>query len=250
MFFDIIGSGSKGNATLVFSSKTTLLIDMGLPLERLEVELKRFDKSIKDIDGIFITHNHSDHLRSIKAFSPKKMYALNGTLAGSLSNVIECYSPIVIGDIKVTAFPTSHDATNPCGYMFESENEKLVYMTDTGVYLSKNTSVIANPTYLIIESNHDIQMLLHTNRPMELIQRIMSDYGHLCNEDSAFATLEIIGENTKEIVLAHLSEEANDPDHALEAYKKIFSYQGVDISKYDLKCANQWTPLIGGNYEH
>ena len=249
MFFDIIGSGSKGNATLVFSKKTTLLIDMGLSLERLEDELAKFDKVIKNIDGVLITHNHTDHLRSIKAFSPKKIYALERTVPGSLSNVINLFEPFEIGDIKITAFLTSHDALNPCGYMLEADNERLVYMTDTGVYLSKNTPYIKDPTYLIIESNHDIRMLLHTNRPMDLIQRIMSEVGHLCNEDSAFATLEIIGDNTKEIVLAHLSEEANAPEVALSAYEKIFAYKGVDISRFKVRCANQWEPLIGGDYD-
>ena len=250
MFFDIIGSGSKGNATLVFSNKTTLLIDIGLPLEKVKEELSKFNKTIKDIDGILITHDHSDHYRSLKSFSPKKMYALEGTIPGSLSNVAKELTSFMIGDIKITPFPTSHDATNPCGYMLENEGEKLVYMTDTGVYLSSSTSLIKNPTYLIIESNHDIQMLLHTNRPLVLIQRIMSDHGHLCNEDSAFATLEIIGDNTKEIILAHLSEEANDPEVALSAYKKIFAYKHINIDKYKVRCANQWVPLIGGNYDN
>ena len=249
MFFDIIGSGSKGNGTLIFSPKTTLLIDMGVPLERLEEELHRFNKEVKDIDGVLITHNHTDHIKGIKAFSPKKIYSLEGTVPGSLSNVVELNKSFNVGDFKITAFQTSHDAINPCGYVIECENEKLVYMTDTGCYLSNNTPLLKNPTYLIIESNHDIQMLLHTNRPMELIQRIMSEYGHLCNEDSAFATLEIIGENTKEIVLAHISEEANTPELALKAYEKIFDFKGVDISKYKVRVANQWTPLIGGNYD-
>ncbi len=247
MFFDIVGSGSKGNATLVFTDNATILIDMGLPLVRVEEELKRFNKTIKDIDAILITHNHADHYRSIKSFSPKKMYSLEGTIPGSLSNVIELNTPFNIKDASITAFKTSHDAINPCGYVITSGNEKLVYMTDTGVYLSINTPLLKNPTYLIIESNHDIQLLLHTNRPMELIQRIMSPFGHLCNEDSAFAALEIIGENTKEIVLAHISEEANTPETALKAYNTIFSYKGVDISKYKVRCAPQWTYMIGGD---
>ena len=78
---------------------------------------------------------------------------------------------------------------------------------------------------------------------------LIGQVGHLCNEDSAFAALEIIGEHTKQIILAHISEEANTPETALEAYKKIFAYKGVDISKYDVKCAPQWEPLIGGNYD-
>lgn len=250
MFFDVINSGSKGNATLVFTNKATILIDAGIPIVTIEDELKRFNKKVSDIDAILITHNHTDHIRNIKSFSPKKIYALEKTVPGSLSNVISLRKPFELLDCTITAFATSHDAINPCGYMIESDGERLVYMTDTGTYLSNNTPLIKNPDYLIIESNHDIQMLLHTNRPMELIHRILSDYGHLCNEDSAFATLDIIGDKTKQIILAHLSEEANAPEVALEAYKKVFEYAHVDINKYDVRCANQHIPTIGGNYEH
>ena len=250
MFFDIVGSGSKGNATLVFSSKTTLLIDMGLPLERVEAELHRFNKNIKDVDALLVTHNHADHYRGLKAISPKKIYALEGTVPGSLSNVIDVFKPFTIGDIKITAFPTSHDATNPCGYMLEADNEKLVYMTDTGAFLEDNLPLVKNPTYLIIESNHDIKMLLHTNRPFELKNRILSEYGHLCNEDSAIAAISIIGDNTKEITLAHLSEEANTPETALEAYDKIFNHFHINKDKYIIRCANQWTSLSGGDLPH
>lgn len=250
MFFDVINSGSKGNATLVFTDRATILIDAGIAVSSIEEELDKYNKTIKDIDAILITHNHTDHIRSIKSFSPKKIYALEKTVPGSLSNVIKPKESFEILDVKITPFPTSHDAINPCGYMIENKTDKLVYMTDTGTYLSSNTPLIKNPDYLIIESNHDIQMLLHTHRPMELIQRILSDYGHLCNEDSAFATLEIIGDKTKEIVLTHLSEEANTPEAALKAYDKVFKYAHVDINKYQIRCANQWTPLIGGDYEH
>ena len=250
MFFDVINSGSKGNATVVFTKKATILIDAGIPSCTIEEELNKFNKSLKDIDVVLVTHNHTDHIRNIKAFSPKKIYALDRTIPGSLSNVLKVNTPINLFDVTVTAFPTSHDALNPCGFVLESEDEKLVYMTDTGVYLSNNTPLLKNPDYLIIESNHDIQMLLHTNRPMELIQRIMSDFGHLCNEDSAFAALEIIGDKTKEIILAHLSEEANTPELALKAYAKVFKYANKDIKKYNVRCANQHIPLIGGRYEN
>lgn len=249
MFFDIVASGSKGNATLVFSHNTIILIDIGIPLVRIKEELTKFNKDIKDIDALIVTHDHADHYRELKAFSPKKQYALLGTLPSSLSNVVDMYEPFYINNVKITPFATSHDATNPCGYMLEDDEERLVYMTDTGKYISSNTKYIKNPDYLIIESNHDIKKLLLTNRPMVLKERIMSIYGHLCNEDSAFATLEIIGDKTKEIVLAHLSEEANTPELALNAYEKTFKYAHVDINKYKVRCANQWTSLIGGRYE-
>lgn len=250
MFFDVIASGSKGNATLIFTSKGIFLIDLGISQKQLESELKLFDKSIDDIVALLITHNHTDHVKGLKAISPKKQYALEGTLAGSLKNVLEEGEIVDISGIKVTPFLVSHDAINPCGYMIEDEDEKLVYMTDTGKYLSRNTPLIKNPTYLIIESNHDIKMELKSARPMELKQRIMSDLGHLCNEDSAFAALEIIGPNTKEIILAHLSEEANTEEKALEAYQKVFRYAHKDVNRYNLRCAKQYEHTLGGHYEN
>lgn len=247
MYFYIIASGSKGNATLIKHHDTLILIDLGITLVRLKEALTSIHAELKDIDAAIFTHEHSDHLNGLKSLSPKKMYALKGTLPSSLSNVVNKYEPFYIKEIKITPFPTSHDASNPCGYILEADNEKLVYMTDTGVFLEETLPYVNNPNYLIIESNHDIQMEMRTNRSFRLKQRILSDVGHLCNEDSAFASLEIIGDKTKEIVLAHLSEEANTPSVALEAYQKVFSYKGVDISKYKVRCASQYEPLIGGN---
>ena len=249
MFFDVIASGSKGNATLVFTKENIFLIDLGIPAKELEKELEIFNKTTKDIDALFITHNHADHYRGLKTVSPKKQYALYGTLPTSLSNVIEEGKTMEINGVRITPFMVSHDAVNPCGYVFEDEDEKLVYMTDTGKFLTRNLPLIKNPDYLIIESNHDIQMLLRTNRPMEVKQRIMSDVGHLCNEDSAFACLEIIGNRTKEIILAHLSEEANTPELALAAYEKVFRYAHKDINRYKVRCAKQWEHTIGGHHE-
>ena len=246
MYFHIIASGSKGNATIVANNKTRILIDMGISLCRLEEGLAEINLKLDDIDAAFFTHNHTDHIGGIKFLSRKKMYALEGTLPTSLSNVVELNIPVMIKDIEVTPFKTSHDATNPCGYLFKSNGKSLVYMTDTGVFLDENLPLIQNPDYLIIESNHDISMLLKTNRPFELKERIMSDHGHLCNEDSAIAAISIIGDNTKEIVLAHISEEANTPEVAIEAWKRIFGHFGKRFDKYNIRVANQWTSLTGG----
>ena len=250
MYFHIIASGSKGNATVVVSGNTVLLIDMGITLSRLEEGLGEINLSKKDITGALFTHNHTDHISGIKFLSPKIMYALEGTLPSSLSNVVCLNKPFNIGDFVITPIETSHDATNPCAYLIKDKDSSLFYMTDTGVFLEETLPLIKNPTYLIIESNHDIKMLLHTDRPFDLKNRIMSDHGHLCNEDSAIAAISIIGENTKEIVLAHLSEEANTPEVAIEAYQKIFKHFGVSIDKYKVRCANQWVSLTGGDYEN
>ena len=250
MYFNIIASGSKGNATIVVSNKTVLLIDMGITLTRLEEGLSEINLTVNDITGALFTHDHTDHIGGLKFISPKIMYALEGTLPSSLSNVVNVNQPFVIGDFEITPVETSHDATNPCAYLIKDKEESLFYMTDTGVFLEECLPLVKNPTYLIIESNHDIRMLLNTNRPFELKNRIMSDHGHLCNEDSAIAAISIIGKNTKEIVLAHLSEEANTPEVALEAYQKIFKHFGVNINNYKVRTAWQRQSLTGGNYPH
>ena len=235
MKFNIIASGSKGNATIVRYKDTTILIDMGISLQRLKEGLNEFNLDVKDIQGAVFTHNHSDHYNGLKFLSPSIQYALEGTLPSSLSNVIELYKPFTIGEIKITAIPTSHDATNPCGFIFECGDEKLTYVTDTGYFPEESKGLAKNPTYLILESNHDIRMLLNTNRTYELKARIMSEVGHLCNEDSAIAACELIGDRTKEIYLAHLSEEANTPETALSAYMKIFKHFNINIDNYVVK---------------
>lgn len=246
MYFHIIASGSKGNACVVIYKQTSILIDMGVSFERLKEGLAEIDLKPENLSAAIFTHDHSDHIKSIKFLSPKIMYGLKGTLP-SLANEVKLFKPFNIQEFTITPIKVSHDATNPCGYLLQAGNESLVYMTDTGFFCEDNLPIIKNPTYLIIESNHDIQMLLKTNRTYELKTRILSEVGHLCNEDSAIAACEIIGDNTKEIVLAHLSEEANTPEMALEAYKKIFKHFNIPFEKYNIRCANQWTSLTGGN---
>lgn len=248
MHFNIISSGSKGNATVVVYKDTSILIDMGVSFERLNKGLEELGLKFEDLSGAIFTHDHTDHIGGIKFLSPKMMYGLKGTLP-SLANVVYINEPFAIGDFVIIPFPTSHDATNPCGYFLKAGDETMVYMTDTGCFIEDNLKLIKNPTYLIIESNHDIKMLLNTNRTYELKQRILSDVGHLCNEDSAIATCEIIGNDTKEIVLAHLSEEANTPEVAIDAYKKIFKHFNIDWDKYLIRCANQHQSLLGGNLD-
>ena len=113
MYFHIIASGSKGNATIVVSNKTVLLIDMGITLKRLEEGLSEINLKKNDIMGALFTHDHTDHISGIKFLSPKIMYALEGTLPSSLSNVVLLNKHFKIGDFEITPIETSHDFTNP-----------------------------------------------------------------------------------------------------------------------------------------
>lgn len=246
MHFNIISSGSKGNTSVVIYKNTAILIDMGVSFERLKNGLEEVGLKPEQLTAALFTHDHTDHISGLRFLSPSIMYGLKGTLP-SLANIIDLFVPFKIGDFTITPIKTSHDAKNPCGFFLQAGDESLVYMTDTGCFLEENLNIIKNPTYLIIESNHDIQMLLKTNRTYALKQRILSDVGHLCNEDSAIAACQIVGDKTKEIILAHLSEEANTPELALEAYHKIFRHFGINLDKYNVRCAHQHHSLIGGS---
>lgn len=248
MYFNIIASGSKGNATLICQNNTLILIDMGVTLTCLKDGLSKINKTLDDIDACFFTHDHSDHISGVQFLKNNRLYCLKGTLKCQ-HNDLELGQKIKIKNLYVTPIKTSHDAINPCGYIVESDAEKLVYITDTGFINEESLNKAKNPTYLILESNHDIKMLMASKRSLALKRRILSEVGHLCNEDSAIYACSLIGDKTKEIVLAHLSEECNTPEVALNAYKNIFDYYHVDFNKYLIKTAWQYKHTLGGNYE-
>ena len=248
MYFNICASGSKGNATLVGNDKTLILIDMGVSLQTLKDGLNEINKDIKDIQGVLITHEHSDHVKGMKYLSDRRFYACRDTLDGNYLPV-EKFKPFYVGTFKITPIRTVHDANNPCGYIIEDEKEKLVYITDTGFVPDLSREYAYNPTYLIIEANHDLIMLYNSKRSALLKERIVSDEGHMCNEDSAIFASDIYGPKTKEIVLAHLSEECNTPEKAEYAYRTMFKKLRCGLSNVKLRCAKQHSTLLGGDYE-
>ena len=246
MRFYILASGSKGNATLLEHDNRVLLIDMGITLSRLKEELGHIGYRFDDIEAVLFTHEHSDHASGAKFFKEEKLYATEGTFGGTKYNIIKPYEKLSLIGLEITPLSTSHDAYAPIGFLFENNPERLVYMTDTGFISEKNLEVMRNADYYIIESNHNIKMLLRTNRPADLKQRILSDVGHLSNEDSALYISEVIGERTKEVILAHLSEEANNDQTALEAYNRILKKRFVNLDKIHIRCAKQWSMIQGG----
>jgi phosphoribosyl 1,2-cyclic phosphodiesterase len=246
MRFYIIASGSKGNATLLEHDGRVLLIDMGITLTRLKNELESIGHNIEDIEAVLFTHEHSDHASGARFFNEEIMYATEGTLGGKKHHILQPYEKIKIIGLDVTPLATSHDAFAPIGFLFENTIERLVYMTDTGYISEKNLEVMRNADYYIIESNHNIKMLLQTNRPADLKQRILSDFGHLSNEDSALYMSELIGDKTKEVVLAHISEEANNSEIALSTYLRILRKRFIDVDRVYIHCAKQWMTIQGG----
>ena len=244
--FVVVGSGSKGNATLLFDEETLIQIDMGLPMRRITAALESIKKNKSDLQGILITHEHTDHIKNLSMYKGKvPIYASKGTIDYFDHEVVP-FDSFEIGTLSVIPFMTSHDAANPVGYVVISGKTKLVYLTDSGYIPEESLDYLKDADYYIMESNHDLKMLMKSNRPAILKRRIKGDEGHLSNVDSAIYLSELVGPKTKEIYLAHLSEECNLPELALEAYRKTFKKKEVP---YDINiiCLKQNEAVRGGD---
>ena len=235
----VIRSGSRGNATLLDANGHLFLIDMGITLKLLKEGLSLMDRNMFDIEALFLTHEHSDHTAGIRYLPPCPIYTTKGTYDSENVEEVIPYHEFNVGNLKVTPFSTSHDANNPIGFIFECENEKLVYMTDSGFIPDSTLSLMENADYYIFESNHDVKMLMESGRSMRTIERIASDFGHLSNKDSAMYLSNLIGPKTKEIILAHLSLDCNTEDKALLTHLKQYTKKHIDVANIYIHCASQ-----------
>lgn len=218
----VLSSGSKGNTTLVLTENTKILIDCGNTCKYICNKLESINVNPKDIDAILITHTHKDHIGGLKVFVNKyntKVY-LTEKMQPELQYVENYYlineNNFKIKDISVDVIKTSHDASDSQGFIFSKNDKSAVYITDTGYINIKYHEMLKNRNLYIFESNHDIEMLNNSNYPFHLRKRILSDKGHLSNYDSAKYLSDFIGEKTKYVLLAHLSEENNTYELAYE----------------------------------
>ncbi len=257
MRFIVLASGSGGNATYLEIGSKKFLIDIGISLRQIQSRLEQKNKKLDQLDGIFITHEHTDHVNGLvsaaKKFKPR-IYMTEGTyknlsrviltgLDSSLVEIVNFEEFIMIDGFTVRPFMTYHDALEPCGYKFTESGKNLVYMTDSGYFPQKQFDIIANADAYIIESNHEPELLLESDRPWLLKKRILDDQGHLSNEDSANLMIKVLGANTKTICLAHLSQECNTPEVALQVYQRVFEEQGLIHHDYRIICAMQDQPI-------
>ena len=237
----VIASGSKGNCSIILLKNINLIIDIGISYKKLTEELDKLNLNINDFTGLLITHNHKDHISGLKTFLkktnlnifiPKKMYK---SLKSEVEELTEDRCVFIddedkILDVDINLIHTSHDAPYSVGYLIKDDNKELVYITDTGYLNKKVLSKIENKDIYIIESNHDEKMLMDGPYPRFLKERVISDYGHLSNQTTAKYLFRIIGDNTKYIILAHLSETNNTEEKALSTIKEYIDNKNIIIA--------------------
>ena len=246
----VLSSGSKGNCTYVETNTHKFLIDIGTNCLYVEKSLAKIGVNAEDIDSIFITHSHIDHIAGLRVFSKKykpniylteKIY--NETKL-NLENVNLFETDFSIDDLNIMVINTSHDVSS-VGYVFEQDNPSIVYITDTGYIKEKYFKKLNNRSFYVFESNHDVEMLMkNTKYPHHIKIRILSDIGHLSNKDSAYCLSNFVGDNTKYVVLAHLSEENNNPELALSTFKKELHKRNKDFDKIIIAKQNQQTEMF------
>ena len=227
----MLASGSKGNSALISTGKQNFLVDMGISCKMLTSRLKEVGFSVDDLDGIFLTHEHTDHVKGLATFTKKHavpIYSSELTWRAILSKEpkIERRNCRIIGgglkcgEVEVNSFEIPHDAVDPHGYVFRCNGSKCAYITDTGFVTPVVRQAAEDADTIILEANHDVEMLKNGIYPPHLKQRILSTRGHLSNESAGWllANLPRLPEN---IILAHLSQENNLPRLALDTVRNI-----------------------------
>lgn len=233
----VLSSGSKGNSTLVITDKVKILIDLGTTTSYVENELNNLNLDVKEISHILITHSHVDHIKGLKVFI--KRYNPVILVTEDMKNVLEKElgnfryeyyedKKAIIGDLTVNVIKTSHDAEESIGFVLTNNNSSMVYITDTGYINQKYFKILSNNNLYVLESNHDIKMLMDGPYPYYLQQRVRGDKGHLSNKQASDYLCKFIGDNTRKIVFAHISEHNN-------SYEKVIETFNEELSKNDMK---------------
>lgn len=225
--FSVLSSGSTGNATVVDGGDGKVLIDAGLSAKKVEQLLKERGMSAKDLDAILVTHEHADHIKGLGAVARKydlPVYANEKTweaLDQQIGEIAEANRCVMqtgelrdFGSLQVESYGISHDAAEPVGYCFYQGEEKLSVATDLGYMSSKVKEQVRDSDVLVLESNHDIEMLRMGRYPWNIKRRILSDLGHLSNEAAGAGLVDVMSAKTKRVYLAHLSRDHNLMDLA------------------------------------
>jgi phosphoribosyl 1,2-cyclic phosphodiesterase len=245
--FALIGSGSKGNGTLVEHGQTRILVDCGFSLRESEERLQRLGCEAESIDAILVTHEHGDHIRGVGLLARRygiPVWATRGTVNGSQPgevpslNLFDVDQTLAIGDLEIQPFPVPHDAREPCQFVFSNGDRRLGLLTDTGSSTPHIHARLSCCDALILECNHDPQMLAEGPYPPSLKQRVGGNWGHLSNGQAAQILSEIDTDGLQYLVAAHLSDKNNTPSLAREALAAVLGCRPAEI---DVACQEQGT---------
>ena len=245
-----IASSSKGNCYLIKSEETAILLDAGVSGLKINKALNVFGMDSKMLDGLLITHEHVDHMQGASKILWEskrcKLYCSKGTceaitpkiksLPEGKVSIVSSGETFEVGDIEVTAFGLSHDACEPLGFYFKNNGKKIAVVTDTGKLTEEIDEAIKDSDILVIESNHEVNILLYGRYPYKVKHRILSDEGHLSNEHCGEGICRFLKTKSEGkvpyVFLAHLSKENNTPEQAILTVKNILEENDFYVGKH------------------
>lgn len=249
----VLSSGSKGNSTLVTTDKVKILIDLGTTSKYVENELLNMNIKPGEISYILITHSHVDHIKGLKVFIKRynptilvtedMLKVLNEEI-GEFKYKFYEDKKAELDDVTINVIKTSHDAEESIGFVLENNNSKAVYITDTGYINKKYFKLLSNNDLYILESNHDVKMLMDGPYPYYLKQRVQGDKGHLSNKQASEYLCKLIGNKTKKIVFAHISEHNNTYEKVLETFKEELDRNDKQFCNVIIAKQNEVSELI------
>lgn len=237
-------SGSSGNSIFIQSEKAGLLIDAGTSCAKISRELGGADARLADLDGILVTHEHSDHVRGLQMITKKydiPVYANALTWEALLPRLPDIRAKNVreittedfyIKDICVQPFAVSHDAVCPLGYALQSRGKKVAVVTDLGRITQKIIDCVEGASIVLLEANHDVNMLSAGPYPYRLKHRILSRKGHLSNDAAAEAAFELAKRGARGIILGHLSLQNNVEELAYQTVCSFLEQKGILVGRH------------------
>lgn len=239
--FCSISSGSKGNCYVVMADETVFLIDAGISGKKIFEGLRELNIAPEEVSAVLVTHEHSDHTKGIKMVCKKgpnaKVYANQGTWDQIVEERFEdrhcpfvSDEPFYMGNIEVKPFKIYHDAVDPVGFTITYKGRRLSVLTDTGCITKGIYNEIKNSDLVVLESNHEVNILKVCSYPYKTKMRILGDLGHLSNETCAKCIVNLVGKDGgkhKTFLLAHLSKENNTPEMALLTSKNALEENGL-----------------------
>lgn len=237
-------SGSSGNSFFVQSNNTKILIDAGVSSKKIVLALERLNISIKDIDGILVTHEHIDHTKSLATLSNKyniSIYAnkktweaikdISDKIPDSHKKIFNMLESFEIGDLKILAFKTPHDAADPCGFNIYNSNKKISIVTDLGSINEDLLGHLQNSSSILLEANYDPDILKCSHYPYLLKERISGKTGHLSNASAGKILANLYNSGLQQALLIHLSKENNFPELAYQTVtNELFNCKNINIS--------------------
>lgn len=237
MFFSVLGSGSRGNSVYVESKDTAILIDAGFSGKELERRLRSINRELSKLAAVCVTHEHNDHISGVGVVARRfhiPVHANFGTIQGGAKKIgklpkiveFETGECVEIDGLQVRSFRISHDTADPVGFIVSDGQTSLGYCTDTGKASHLMSARLAGCSGLILEFNHNLEMLKQGPYPLPLQQRVRSSRGHLSNEDAADFLSSLYDDTLQIIVLAHLSEVNNRPELAVKAARDAVAHWG------------------------